>query len=516
VATRERAREAFGTALRAVGDDAGLADLRQLLADAESHLDEPMRVAVIGHIKAGKSTFVNALLGEELAEVGTEELTFNVNRIGYGAPVSIVHFRDGRPPMTVPRGDAAAIVAGRRAREAAIDHVEVRDPNEILRAFEIIDTPGLRSQLATDSENTLAYLGMADGADADTREASAGADAIVCLFGRSLAGSDEAMVSAFQGDLLGAATPINAIGLLTKADVYWNYRDPDRDPLAEARTVIESLTADPSVRRVFYSILPIAGLVGFGARTLQPEDIEALHGLAVVAPEVLARRLRDASGFAAADLAVPSDARRRLIEQRLGQFGIWLGTQLLRDGGTAEEVREELWRRSGMAEVERLLRSHFGRRALLIKAQSGMRLALDASASAQRALQGDAVAAARTAGGALERWQGQEPAMGALELLRLYYRDPDALGLRNGESEELLRVTGERGTALALRLGEDESAEVSQLVARARCRLVHWRDVERGFGVTESTAVTARAMARVYEHLLHHAEAARRHLELDE
>ena len=43
-------------------------------------------VAVVGPVKAGKSTFVNARLGQDLATVGTTKTTATINRFRYGHP----------------------------------------------------------------------------------------------------------------------------------------------------------------------------------------------------------------------------------------------------------------------------------------------------------------------------------------------------------------------------------------------------------------------------------------------
>ena len=42
-------------------------------------VEEPCVVAVVGRMKAGKSTFINALLGEDLAAVGVTETTATIN-----------------------------------------------------------------------------------------------------------------------------------------------------------------------------------------------------------------------------------------------------------------------------------------------------------------------------------------------------------------------------------------------------------------------------------------------------
>ncbi|MHB1424406.1 MAG: dynamin family protein, partial [Gemmataceae bacterium] len=53
------------------------------LADFLDHLagqvDKPCVLAVVGRMKAGKSTFINALLGEDLAPVGNTETTATIN-----------------------------------------------------------------------------------------------------------------------------------------------------------------------------------------------------------------------------------------------------------------------------------------------------------------------------------------------------------------------------------------------------------------------------------------------------
>src|ERR1700731_4064962 len=49
-------------------------------------VDQPCVVAVVGRVKAGKSTFINALLGEDLAKVGASETTATINYFRHGRP----------------------------------------------------------------------------------------------------------------------------------------------------------------------------------------------------------------------------------------------------------------------------------------------------------------------------------------------------------------------------------------------------------------------------------------------
>src|ERR1700680_3488629 len=73
------------------------ARLEQLAAKVQ----QPCVLAVVGRMKAGKSTFINALLGQDVAKVGVTETTATINRFSYGTPADPerpvrCHWRGGR------------------------------------------------------------------------------------------------------------------------------------------------------------------------------------------------------------------------------------------------------------------------------------------------------------------------------------------------------------------------------------------------------------------------------------
>src|SRR6185503_8821680 len=109
-------------------------------------LDRPLLVAVMGEFNAGKSSFVNALVGEEVAPTGVTPTTATVNALRYGAtPAARVIGHDGRA-RELAAADAAGFLAGlsdAQARDVRV--VEVFLPVETLRQVEIVDTPGLNS-----------------------------------------------------------------------------------------------------------------------------------------------------------------------------------------------------------------------------------------------------------------------------------------------------------------------------------------------------------------------------------
>ena len=87
------------------------------LAAAAGHaaeaLDRPLLVAVMGEFNAGKSSFVNALAGANVAPTGVTPTTATVNVLRYGAePAARVVAHDGRDAAARRRGRGALPDAG--------------------------------------------------------------------------------------------------------------------------------------------------------------------------------------------------------------------------------------------------------------------------------------------------------------------------------------------------------------------------------------------------------------------
>jgi hypothetical protein len=263
----------------------------------------------------------------------------------------------------------------------------------------------------------------------------------------------------------------------------------------------------------------VCGLLAFGAQTMTDADRAALAELSRVPERRLVECLLDAEDWAEyefPDLAVASPTRTRLLD-RFGQYGIWLACQLIREGVEDGDVlREELVARSGLIELRDVVLSHFGNRALLIKLQTALRKGRGETFAVRQSHDGPIRDAAEVAGGVLEALDTGVPAFEEFALLRHYYHDRDALGLRDGEAAELLRVTGEHGTALALRLGLDARALPGEMIPVAQRRLAHWRARGTEFGADRQTVTAARVLAGAYERMLYHAREAHRHLELDQ
>ena len=143
------------------------ATVRDEVLRARRDLDRPLRLAVVGRIKSGKSTLVNALLGQRVARVDASECTRAVTWFSYGHQEKVVvHTRDDRS-WTLAFGTDGYVPADLGAAPEEIAGVEVVLCNDALAGTTVIDTPGLDSLTADASRRTDELLGL----DGDSRRA---------------------------------------------------------------------------------------------------------------------------------------------------------------------------------------------------------------------------------------------------------------------------------------------------------------------------------------------------------
>jgi len=145
-----------------------LGELEKRLSSGRFHL------AVLGQVKRGKSTLLNALLGEDVLPSSVVPLTALPTFIQYGEQRMLrVRYNDHRPD-TILKGEPAqwlnkqlmAFVTEdanpkniKGVREVEIDH-----PAAILRNVVLIDTPGIGSTYRHNTEATMNFLPQCDAA----------------------------------------------------------------------------------------------------------------------------------------------------------------------------------------------------------------------------------------------------------------------------------------------------------------------------------------------------------------
>jgi 50S ribosome-binding GTPase len=391
-------------------------------------LDEPLRVAIAGRVKAGKSTLLNALIGERVAATDAGECTRIVTWYWNGLTYRAWAIpKQGEPEQLAftRTGVATAIDLGRWKPDDLV-RLTVEFPNARLEAMTLIDTPGVGSLSEDVSQRTTDFLAE------DVAEGAA-ADAVVYLM-RHLHASDVNLLEAFHGSEFATTLPVNAIGVLSRADEI----GPGRmDAMDLAREVADRYQSDPRVRRLVQTVVPVAGLLAEAAATLRQPEFEALSQLANVSATDLGALMLSVDRFRSPDLApqIPVETRDELLG-RLGLFGVKLAVELLQGGiDSAPALAAELFERSGLPELRSVLLSQFALRRDVLKARAVF-------AAVERAVLTDPRPGSERLRASLEQLTSGRHDLDELALLNDLRTGAVELGPLDDAAERLLGVNG--------------------------------------------------------------------------
>jgi len=127
-------------------------------------LETDFTLVVVGSFKRGKSTLINALLGEEVVTSDVAPETVTINEIRYGPRHTVeACLRDGGrvtlAPEQLRHDQLAPILAGLPQEVVSLD---VRAPVEWLRGLCLVDTPGTGDLLQRFDRQVQEYLTRAD------------------------------------------------------------------------------------------------------------------------------------------------------------------------------------------------------------------------------------------------------------------------------------------------------------------------------------------------------------------
>ena len=478
-------------AVRVYQDDHEIAaELRRQL----DRLDEPLRVAIAGKVKAGKSTLLNALVGELIAPTDAGECTKVVTWYRDGATPRVVSYPDDGEPMALPvrRENGALSVDLRGVPAERLRRLVVDWPSQSLRSTTLIDTPGIGSLSGHTSGRTLSMLTPDDDAPAE-------ADAVVYLM-RHLHATDAEFLEAFRDQGVARASSVNTIAVISRADEVGGGRI---DAMLSARRISRRYRAEPALRGLCQTVIPVAGLLAATGRTLRQNEFDALAALAA-APraemdDVLlstARFLR--SDRAAALSALPTALRKDLLD-RFGLFGLRLSMMYIRQGrNSSPALAAELVDSSGLHELREVLRVQFTQRRDLLKARSGL-LALE------RVLAAGARPGTDQAQVALLAAEVERIGSGAHEFVELRLLSALRCGevtLPEQETEIAERLLGGQGVAAAQRLALPADATDGTVRAAALAELDHWRRRAEDPVAGQAAVRAYRAVVRTCEGLV--------------
>ncbi len=452
-----------------------------------ARLAGPLRVAIAGRVKAGKSTLLNALVGERLAPTDAGECTTLVTWYQYGQSYEVTAVgHDGRSTaLPFRRIDGALSFDVSSMTAETIERIVVSWPSSALRTITLIDTPGLASLAGENSLRTSEFLALDDSRPSD-------ADAMIYLM-RHLHRRDAEFLGSFMDRSVAGSSPVNAVAVLSRADEIGAGR---LDAMASARQIADRYEQNETIRTLCTAVVPVAGLIAETGLTLREHEAWALRQLADTPAPVLQRMLRSADAFcetSASELTV--ELRRQLLD-RLGMFGVRFCVAEIdrRDTTTAGDLARALTAESGLDAVNRLVADHFLPRADILKA----RTALAALRTIALELERVHPANGRKLAADIERCEASSPDFAELRLIHLVLSGLVAFD----EDQRLeLDVLTTPAAGVERRLGGDRDSDQGILRARALSGVERWRTLGAIPMADAAMREACETMAHSYESL---------------
>lgn len=433
----------------------GIPPAAALLRSTLDRLADPLRLAVAGPAQAGKSTLVNALIGEELAPVelpgdplasvayrdGTEPRAWWQD--GHGAPYEIPMVRAESGLRLTPdaRHAGRSNAAGPGgARRAAIEW-----PSRVLRRTELIDTHLPLPQVFETADAVLYVTPHLGDADLQALQAARG------VRGPSV-------------------FPVHTMIVLSRADATGGGRT---DALLTAKQAARRRRREPRVGALSQDVLAVSPLIAAAARTLRDDEFQAIATMAALPRASSEPHLLSTDRFTAADALRPVGAQQRAqLLQRFGLGGIRLAITLTRTGCDNPAVLgERLQEHSGLKDLQASIAELFTARRAALRARSAL-TALDH----------------------LLRTQQVPPAAHLLADLELLVADAHEFrelrllaALRSGRVNlprehaiDARRLLGGSGTSVGERLGMSPDATADDTWTEAHAAAERWRDQAHG------------------------------------
>ncbi len=444
-------------------------------------INGPLRVALAGRVKAGKSTLLNALIGERLAPTDAGECTRVVTWYRYDTSYAVTA-RTTAGTTIKPRfrklRDALAIDL---PPELTIRSLEVGWPSRSLNDTIFIDTPGLGSLTAGLEEGTGGLLEV-------TGPNPNQADAMIYLM-RHAHGEDLTFLEGLRDAGVPLGSPVNTVGILSRADEIGGGRP---DALDSCQRIAVRYQNDERIRSLSATVIPMVGLLAETAATL--EESEFVHLARIAADEdahdtllLSVDRFRDPEAN-----PLPAELRERVL-QRFGLYGIRLGVRAISDGTapTSQALAAFLLRASGMHRLREVIRQYFTTRARVLVARSAL---TEMRSLASRLAAEDRSSAARLSS-AVDQVLSSANELALLEVLHEAAVGIVAFGAE--ERMEAERIAGDLDIAERIALPVDAPASVRDRTILAGVE--RWRTRAANPLLDRATARACEVMARAYE-----------------
>ena len=460
----------------------------EALTAARARLDGPLRVAIAGKVKAGKSTLLNALVGERLAPTDTGECTKIVTWYHDGHTYQVMLYpRDGSEPVQLRfhRDDGAIEVDLDGRDPVSVDRLDVTWPSSGLRKLTLVDTPGVDTLSEGIGERAFDFL--------DPKDTETPADAVLYLM-KHIHTSDLRLLEAFHDEAVSQPNPVNAIAVLSRSDEIGGGRV---DAMASAQRIANRYGRDARLRRLVQVVLPVAGLLAETGETLTEREYRWLEQLSSVPRNDMETYLLSADGFIEAKPEVPlTSIEREQLLARFGIFGIRQAMALLRAKkvSSSVEMARELTRRSGLIELQTILTTLFVDRAAVLKTRSALltveRLCEENPSNPQ------------SAGLLLDIEQVMASAHAFTELATMAAIRTGRIVAKDDDLFDLEQTLGSSGTAPWQRLGLTADATDDQLKACAFEAIGRWQRLAESPLTSRDLSQAARVGIRSLEEIV--------------
>lgn len=137
--------------------------LEQWAKNIRRQRDLPFTVVVCGEFKRGKSSLINALLGEDVAVTDVTPETITLNRISYGEHSNALVLPGGKRLLLkdeeLQRRNLKSILD---KQGEGVYQLELKRPIDLLKRMTIVDTPGMEDSMQDYSPMVIEALNQAD------------------------------------------------------------------------------------------------------------------------------------------------------------------------------------------------------------------------------------------------------------------------------------------------------------------------------------------------------------------
>lgn len=336
-------------------------------------------LAVGGRVKAGKSTFINTLLGEQLALVGTTETTATINRFVYGKPADPdkpikVVYKNGN--VSYESQEFMDSFQGNDAKTMALSkgilYFERAIENPILLDIDLVDTPGTDAivdehQEAAESAFGIAQQELRKEHDEQTKDLVKKADAVIYLVGAVANQSNKQFLDNFQQACDGASA-LNAIGVISRIDEEENTLYNSKE---QAEYVANSLKGQLS------GVMPVSAALYEAISKYSTRFAEWQKFIKSIPSEIFEELCdMEASWIGNFDIDLVAEGylvpdittRVKMREEAAFPWGVFRAIiKALYESDTAQDAEQKLLALSNFDEVKRVLQDRFFSRAKAIK-----------------------------------------------------------------------------------------------------------------------------------------------------